>query len=53
MVNSADPDETAYYEPSDLDIHCLLIYWFSTKQACSNILKILPPKTVKIFDKKF
>ena len=23
MSNSADPDETAHYEPSHLDLHCL------------------------------
>ena len=22
MANSVDPDETARYEPSDLDLHC-------------------------------
>ena len=27
--NSVDPDETACYEPSDLDLHCLqsYLYW--------------------------
>ena len=23
MTNSVDPDETAHYEPSHLDLHCL------------------------------
>ena len=23
MANSIDPDETAHYEPSHLDLHCL------------------------------
>ena len=29
MANSVDPDEMAYYEPSHLDLHCLLRhrYW--------------------------
>ena len=26
MVNSVDPDETARYEPSHLDLHCLHMY---------------------------
>ena len=26
MANSVDPDETAHYEPSHLDLHCLLRY---------------------------
>ena len=28
MANSADPDETAHYEPSHLELHCLDRYWF-------------------------
>ena len=28
MANSIDPDETAHYEPSHLDLHCLQRYWF-------------------------
>ena len=28
MANSIDPDETAHYEPSHLDLHCLHIYRF-------------------------
>ena len=28
MINSIDPDETAHYEPSHLDLHCLHRYWF-------------------------
>ena len=28
MANSVDPDETAHYEPSHLDLHCLLRYLF-------------------------
>ena len=28
MANSVDPDETAHYEPSHLDLHCLTCYWF-------------------------
>ena len=29
MANSGDPDETARYEPSHLDLHCLqrYLYW--------------------------
>ena len=29
MANSVDPDETAHYEPSDLELHCLqrYLYW--------------------------
>ena len=29
MANSVDPDETARYEPSHLDLHCLqrYLYW--------------------------
>ena len=29
MPNSVDPDETAHYEPSHLDLHCLqsYLYW--------------------------
>ena len=26
MVNSVDPDETARYEPSHLDLHCLQLH---------------------------
>ena len=29
MANSVDPDETARYEPSHLDLHCLHRYLFS------------------------
>ena len=43
MLNSADPDETARYEPSHLDIHCLHRYSLR-KHAYSNVLKILQPK---------
>ena len=28
MANIVDPDETAHYEPSHLDLHCLHRYWF-------------------------
>ena len=28
MVNSVDPDETACYEMSHLDLHCSHRYWF-------------------------
>ena len=28
MANSVDPDETARYEPSHLDLHCMHRYWF-------------------------
>ena len=28
MANSVDPDETAHYEPSHLDLHCLYKYLF-------------------------
>ena len=28
MANSVDPDETARYEPSHLDLHCLHMYMF-------------------------
>ena len=28
MVNSVDPDETARYEPSHLELHCLQNYLF-------------------------
>ena len=28
MANSVDPDETAHYEPSHLDLHCLHRYLF-------------------------
>ena len=28
MENSVDPDETAYYELSHLDLHCLHKIWF-------------------------
>ena len=32
FANSADPDETARYEPSHLDLHCLLFTdWFLTE----------------------
>ena len=28
LANSVDPDETAHYEPSHLDLHCLHWYLF-------------------------
>ena len=28
MSNSVDPDETAPYEPSHLNLHCFHKYWF-------------------------
>ena len=27
-ANDVDPDETARYEPSHLELHCLHRYWF-------------------------
>ena len=29
LINSVDPDETAHFEPSHLDLHCLhkYLYW--------------------------
>ena len=27
IANSVDPDETARYKPSHLDLHCLHMYW--------------------------
>ena len=35
MANSVDPDETAHYEPSHLDLHCLqkYLYWSAGMKA--------------------
>ena len=35
MANSVDPDETASYEPSHLDLHCLQthLYWSAGTKA--------------------
>ena len=35
IANSVDPDETAHYEPSHLDLHCLQRYrvWFTTLEG--------------------
>ena len=30
MTNSVDQDETAHYEPSHLDLHCLLSYLYKS-----------------------
>ena len=39
MVNGVDPDETARYEPSHLDLHCLLCYGWSGGANVSCILR--------------
>ena len=38
MANNADPDETAHYESSHLDLHCLgrYLYW-SDYETCNNL----------------
>ena len=38
MTNSVDPDETAHYEPSHLDLHCLHSYLFWSKGIKGLIL---------------
>ena len=42
MTNSVDPDETAHYEPSHLDLHCLQkhLSWSTRLKglACSQII---------------
>ena len=47
MANSVDPDETARYEPSHLDLHCLHRYlfwsaWF--KWLCDMLSHAVVPK---------
>ena len=39
MANSIDPDETARYEPSHLDLHCLQKYqiWSTELKGLSNL----------------
>ena len=39
MANRVDPDETAHYEPSHLDLHCLQKYlpWSTDERAKINI----------------
>ena len=49
MANSVDPDETAHYEPSHQDLHCLQkLFWsagfkvFIDVQMCKVISNVLP-----------
>ena len=39
MANSVDPDGTAHYEPSHLDLHCLHKYqcWFVVLKGLKEI----------------
>ena len=37
MANSIDQDELAHYEPSHLDLHRLLRYWFYSAEL--NVLR--------------
>ena len=48
MANSVDPDETARYEPSHQDLHCLHKYLFRSAglEGLNNIYILL---IVKIF----
>ena len=40
MENSVDPDETAHYEPSHLDLHCLhkYLFWSARLKGYVNTL---------------
>ena len=39
MANSVDPDKTAHYKPSHLDLHCLQRYLYGSvgMKGCSEI----------------
>ena len=49
MANSVDPDETAYYEPSHLELHCLHIYLFWSAGLKGLIPLLLGSKSKTIF----
>ena len=42
MANSIDPDETAHYEPSHLDLHCLQKYlsWSNGLAGLTQLLYV-------------
>ena len=40
--NSVYPDETAHYEPSHLDLHCLQRYWFWSKTWADRVNSYFP-----------
>ena len=42
MANSVDPDETAHYEPSHLDLHCLQKYlsWSNGLTGLTQLLYV-------------
>ena len=37
IVNSVDPDETARYQPSHLDLHCLHMYMYWSSEMSVNV----------------
>ena len=46
MENSVHPDETAYYKPSHLDLHCLQSYllWFTGVKGLNQLLTLKAPR---------
>ena len=40
MANSVDPDETARYKPSHLDLHCLYrhLHWSAVLKGISTVI---------------
>ena len=46
-ANSVDPDETARYEPSHLDLHCfhryLFVYRAESSKLCLNMMSFASP----------
>ena len=41
LANSVDPDETAHYEPSHLDLHCLHRHLYQSMGLKGLIVKLL------------
>ena len=48
MVNSIDPDETAYFELSHLDLHCLrkYLYWSTVLKELNRLAFIQMWKSI-------
>ena len=55
MANSVDPDETARYEPSHQDLHCLqrYLYWSSGMKELKSmsVLVVKYEKVIILFAK--
>ena len=52
MAKCVDPDKTAHYEPSHLDLHCLHRYWFCSAGLKRFIMKLTDSKQVIYFNLK-